>query len=342
MTIKICTIGCGGHSSDVHGPAQKKYAQLYPDAVLAACCDLNAAHAEEYRQRFGFARCYGDVEEMLAKEQPDAVFIIVPTAATLQVACPILRRGIPVMLEKPPGLTSAELEALIAAASEGGAPHQVGFNRRKMPLMRQAMETLERTMPPEAVFQIDYEMIRCDRRDEDFSTTAVHSIDAARFLARSPFKSAVLRYRAFKELGPTVTGVEAEVKCASGTRIVLNIQPVAGLNHERIALYAHKKTVAIEFPVMRADGPGFSLDYWENGKLLSSAPVQAAVDLFGFYSETEAFLEALRHGGHPNPLLSDCRQQVRLMEAIRNRETHVIWSDSPCHESPALTGSARR
>jgi len=324
--MKICTIGCGGHSSDVHGPAQQKYAALHPSALLAACCDRDADRAEAYRKHFGFERCYSDADEMLAKEKPDALFVIVPTQATCSVAVPILRRGIPVMIEKPPGCTVAELESLITAAEEGGGPHQVGFNRRHMPGLRQAMEILDRTMPPEAVFQINYEMIRCDRRDVDFSTTAIHAIDTARFLARSPFRHAKLNYRDFEKLGPTVAAIEAEVECASGTRIILNIQPVAGSNHERIALYAHKKTLAIEFPVQHAQGPRCDLDYWENGSLASQAPAAETGDLFGFYNETRAFLDAIRDAQCPHPTLAECRQPVALMEAVRNRQDCVAWA----------------
>lgn len=340
--MKICTIGCGGHSSDVHGPAQQQYAARHPDAILAACCDRNAERAETYRQRFGFARSYCDADEMLAREEPDAVFIIVPTQATCPVAIPILRRGFPVMLEKPPGCTVAELESLVAAAEAGGAPHQVGFNRRHMPVMRQAMAILERTMPPEAVFQIDYEMIRCDRRDVDFSTTAIHAIDAARFLARSPFRSASLSYRDFEELGPTVAAIEAEVECESGTRIILNIQPVAGNDHESVGIYAHKKTLALRFPVQRAYGPGFELDYWENRTLAASAPQEQTPDLLGFYHETEAFLEALRQGKRPAPSLADCRQQVQLMEAIRTRQRQINWSRAQPRGVASASGSAQR
>jgi len=325
--MKICAIGCGGHATTVHGPAQKKYALLHPGAILAACCDPNASRAEDYRQRFGFARSYQDEETMLDTEKPDAVCIVVPTTLTRQVVGPILKRGIPVMLEKPPGCTSAELEELIDAAATGGAPHQVAFNRRQMPVMLRAMERLNTFMPPKSVFQIDYEMIRCDRRDEDFSTTAIHAIDGAHFLARSPFRHAVLSFRDFPDLGPTVAGIELEVECESGTRIRLNIQPVAGRNYERISLHGHTKTLTLEFPVVGPQGSGAILDCWENdAPVYSFRSEDSEEDLFGFYSETRAFLDAVRDGRCPHPTLAECRQPVALMEAVRNRQSHVAWA----------------
>lgn len=325
--MKICTIGCGGHASQAHGPAQRKYADLHPQTVLAACCDKDADTAAVYRERFRFERSYNDAVTMLERERPDAVCVILPTSATCEVAAAILERGIPVLIEKPPGRTGAELEELVSAASRGGAGHQVAFNRRYMPILLEARGILDHEMPPQSVFRIDYEMTRCDRRDADFSTTAIHAIDTALFLARSPYRSATLRFRGFEPLGPGVAGIEIDAECQAGASVRLNIQPVAGRNFERICIHAHKKSLVIEFPVTGIHGPGATLSFWQGDReaIFVSADKDSG-DWLGFYGETEAFFDAVRHGRVPGPALEECRQQVALMEAIRDRKTSIEWA----------------
>ena len=45
-------------------------------------------------------------------------------------------------------------------------------------------------------------MTRVDRRDPDFSVTAIHGIDAVRFLARSDYAHVRFRYQEHPTSGP--------------------------------------------------------------------------------------------------------------------------------------------
>lgn len=322
--LKFCTIGCGGHASSAHGPAQQRYAEAYQGTVLAGCCDLNALHAESYRERFGFERAYVDVTDMLLKERPDVVNVVVPIEVVGEVAGPILREGIPLMLEKPPGSTMIALEQLIAAAEIGRGMHHVAFNRRHMPVMQEARKILEGQMPP--IFQIDYEMLRSNRRDPDFSTTAIHAIDAALFLVGVPFLRASMHYRDFVEMGKGVSGVEVAIDCACGIRIRINIQPVAGRDVERIGIHCPNSSLELEFPVRRPRGDAARLSHWNKDReLFSLESGDAANDWRGFYEETEAFLNAVARREPFGLHLADCRQQIALMEAIRKRSKTMAW-----------------
>ena len=80
--LRLCLIGCGGMATHGHGPAFQKYAAENNQVYLAGCCDVDAVKAEEFRKRFGFARAYTDMDEMLRTEKPDAVSLIVPVPLT--------------------------------------------------------------------------------------------------------------------------------------------------------------------------------------------------------------------------------------------------------------------
>ena len=132
---RLATIGCGEHATGTHGPSLALYAERHPGTELVACCDLDPGKAERYRARFGFARAYTDLRRMLDTERPDAVSLVAPVERTCELACLIFEWGFPLLVEKPPGRTVAEVDRMIAAA--GGVAHQVAFNRRFAPLLRE-------------------------------------------------------------------------------------------------------------------------------------------------------------------------------------------------------------
>ena len=131
-------IGCGEHAESSHGPAQARYAAAHLGTELAGCCDLDLARAERHRQRFGFARAYTDAGAMIEAEKPDAMVLAVPVHRTAEVGAALLGQGLPALIEKPPGQTVQEVDALIAASERSGRaiPHQVAFNRRFVPSWR--------------------------------------------------------------------------------------------------------------------------------------------------------------------------------------------------------------
>jgi predicted dehydrogenase len=326
MSFEICMVGCGWFARQCHGPALRRYAVAHKDAKLAACCDADAGRALEYREAFGFERHYSGIPAMLASEKPDAVILAVPPGKACRAAGLLLRRRLPLLLEKPPGMSSAELERLIAAAVKGGARVQVAFNRRHMPVMRRAREILDSDFRPGSPGRIDYTMLRFDRWDPDFSTTAIHALDAALFLAGSPFGTAEIRYQSQSLGDREATGFVVRAECVSGARVTVNIQPVAGLNAEFAVIHAVGRTLEVTIPLSPQSAGGGSLKLWRGDKLAASYSDSEgdALDWLGVCGETEAFLDAVRSGAPMAPGLQDCRQQVALMEAMRLRKSALI------------------
>ena len=122
MSFKICAVGCGGMAKAGHGPAFRKYALEHPEVTLAACCDIDAGRAEAFRKEFGFTRSYTCWEDMLRDEKPDAVSLIVPVNLTEELTVQMLRRRIPVILEKPPGMNREQTLRMAEEADRTGTP----------------------------------------------------------------------------------------------------------------------------------------------------------------------------------------------------------------------------
>lgn len=322
--MRLCQVGCGEHARVAHGPSQARCARERPELTLAGCCDLDASRAESFRREFGYDRAYTDPAAMLDTERPDAVVVVVPVERTVAVGSMVLERGLPLLLEKPPGATVPEVDRLIAAADGGGGPvpHQVAFNRRYAPLVRELRRRIEEAGPLQ---HLHYEMTRLERRDTDFSTTAIHGLDAVRYLAGCDYAEARFRYHELPGLGPGVANILVDAVMTSGATAHLAFCPVAGVLVERAAAHAHGHSLFLHVPMWSGvDSPG-RLWHYAEGRLAVDLGGQevgdgtALFELGGFYRETVAFLDALAAGRQPSPGLREARQSVEIAERVRHR-----------------------
>ncbi len=79
------------------------------------------------------AAVYPGIAEMLDSETLDGVLIVVPTDRHLQVITEVAARSLPILCEKPCGLTVAQTKAAVAATQAAGVPFQVAYWRRYVP-----------------------------------------------------------------------------------------------------------------------------------------------------------------------------------------------------------------
>jgi predicted dehydrogenase len=94
-------------------------------------------------------RAFASVEELIGDgELPrvDAVTIATPTIYHLEVAQPLLERGVGCLIEKPLAPTAEVASAIAEAAQQGGAVLQVGHVVRYDPVMR-AVASIENLKP---------------------------------------------------------------------------------------------------------------------------------------------------------------------------------------------------
>ncbi|NOZ21902.1 MAG: Gfo/Idh/MocA family oxidoreductase [Planctomycetes bacterium] len=326
MSFKICVVGCGGMSTRGHGPSCAKYAATHPDTVLAACCDLDEAKAITYRDTFGFAKHYTDLVTMLDTERPDAVCLIAPVALTCELSCRIMEMGYPLIMEKPPGMTVEETDRMIAVAEAKDVSNQVALNRRHTPLIRELKRLLSEGFQPSEIQNIRYDFFRYNRKDADFSTTAIHGIDTVRFLAGSDYAHVRFHYQPFPELGDTVANIFMDCTMESGATAHLNFCPVAGLIIERATVNLLDHTFFLHIPMWRAfDDPGRLIHVEKKetvldvtGEDITDGP--EPFELSGFYGENASFFDDLRAGRRPVGDVKSARQSVEIAQCIRERK----------------------
>jgi len=122
------------------GAFGRHHARIYSEMAevgvhLVGIVDPAADGPGDLARRLGVAhvRDFAELPEL-----PDLVSVAVPTTAHRTVAEPLLRRGIHCLVEKPIAAVSADAEALVRAAAEGGACLQVGHVERYNPVLAAA------------------------------------------------------------------------------------------------------------------------------------------------------------------------------------------------------------
>ncbi|MBI3972603.1 MAG: Gfo/Idh/MocA family oxidoreductase [Chloroflexi bacterium] len=123
--LRIAVVGAGNIAQQ-HLPVLTDH----PECEVVALCDTNPAMLAETAERFAIPQQVAAPEQLLRRDNLDAVFVLVSVLAVAKVAGMFLDAGMPTFLEKPPGIYSSDTERLAEIAARRGTVHMVGLNRR--------------------------------------------------------------------------------------------------------------------------------------------------------------------------------------------------------------------
>jgi predicted dehydrogenase len=124
--VRIGLIGCGDHSNKYLLPNTVSI----EEAQVVACADVDEVRARQTMEDFGIERQYLDYEEMLKKEELDAVIVAPPHHVLKEAALASIQSGRNVFVEKPMGTTKAEAEEVTRAGEQAGVSIMVGYCMR--------------------------------------------------------------------------------------------------------------------------------------------------------------------------------------------------------------------
>jgi predicted dehydrogenase len=100
------------------------------DVEITCLADANEAVAREQAERHGLRAVVGDYQELVTREDVDAVIVGIPTRFHPDAAIQALRHGKHVLCEKPLARTLEECDAIAEAARASGRVFQTAFVRR--------------------------------------------------------------------------------------------------------------------------------------------------------------------------------------------------------------------
>jgi len=139
-TPRLGIVGLGAQGSVY---AQLISDGLVPNMALGAVCDGNPATRQLIESKHPAAVFYDDYLTMLDSGSVDAVVICVPSYLHPQMGIDALQHDIHVLLEKPAGVYTKQVEELNAvAASKPELTFAIMFNQRNNPLYRRIKEII--------------------------------------------------------------------------------------------------------------------------------------------------------------------------------------------------------
>ncbi len=142
-----------------------------------------------------------------------------------------------------------------------------------------------------------------------------------------------LHFREIPEAGPQVANILLDCTFHSGTTAQLSFLPLSGLIIERTEVHAQDNAYYVNTPVWKGfDSPG-RLVHVEKGIVVDDiGGIEAAGGeedylLNGFYQEDASFFDDIRRGRKPAGDIRSGRQSVIIAQAIRERQTELVFAE---------------
>jgi UDP-N-acetyl-2-amino-2-deoxyglucuronate dehydrogenase len=137
-TLGFGLVGCGLISA-FHGKA----IQATPGAALIAASDPQQDRLDKFCAEHG-CEAAPSFEALLADERIDVINVLTPNAMHAQFAIPAMEAGNHVVIEKPPDMTLAKVDAMIAARDQAGVKAAISLQvrfRKPIQAMYQAIQS---------------------------------------------------------------------------------------------------------------------------------------------------------------------------------------------------------
>jgi predicted dehydrogenase len=147
-SIRPTPLGVGvigfGWMGQVHARAHLRLLQHFPDAPrrprLVAVADTDASRREEALTAYGFEHAYAAWQDLLERDDVEAVSVCGPNFVHREIAVAAARAGKHVWVEKPAGRNLADTAEIAEAVHVAGVQSAVGFNYRHAPAIQRARE----------------------------------------------------------------------------------------------------------------------------------------------------------------------------------------------------------
>ncbi|GGC83361.1 oxidoreductase [Thalassobacillus devorans] len=137
-TLKVAIIGCGSIAQNRH----LLEFEANEHVEITAVCDIVEERAMVTAEAFG-AQSYTNYEDLLEKEEIDAVSVCLPNYLHAPVSIAALEAGCHVLCEKPMATSSEEAEKMIEAAERNSKKLMIAHNQRFVSSHERARKLIE-------------------------------------------------------------------------------------------------------------------------------------------------------------------------------------------------------
>jgi virulence factor len=315
--IRVAFVGAGRRALSAHYPA---VARLAEEVEVAAVCEVDPDRLARGADLFALPTesRYRDLGRMLAEVRPELVYAIMGPTFVRPVAERCLAAGAHVVVEKPPGASVADVEALARAARAAGRQVMVCFQRRHAAVVQEARRRILARGPlTMCVVAFHKDLLRSGPSPDGMTTLwddVVHVVDLARYLCGGRVE-AVHAYRdslfadwpnCYNALVRFDNGATALVSGnrSSGGRF-LRVEA----HGREIAAYMDDLPRAVRFLQDEAREPEVV-----TGSQLSGSDDEPTYE--GVVEMHRHFLASLREGRPATSAIDDALETMRLVERI--------------------------
>lgn len=322
QAARIAFVGAGNHATESLYP---NIPQI-PEFDLVAVCDLVPEKARYWARKYGAPEWFTDVEAMLDRVQPQGVCVVGPPAMHHQVGLQVLRRGIPVFVEKPPAADLAGARELVEAARAHNTWGMVAFMKRFAPANLVAAEFMSApAFGKLSSITLIHGSGPYDEVRRMLYFNGIHMLDLMRFFAGD-----VASLFAYSNSSAQLQAVSVSFRFAGGVVGQLNMnsghtwsdcfEQVYISGRQAGILIDASRAVKVMTPSARfAQGTGLQLFGWSSCYEVSGNMAGWAAGghyTRGYWGELSRFARAVLRQEAPPPTLDDGVKAVQLIEAI--------------------------
>lgn len=296
--IKLGIIGCGIAANELHWPALQ---QLQNKFQIAVVCNNTEQKAQTFAERVGSVPYVLDYQELLKRDDIEAVDIALPIRLNYQVTKEALLAGKHVFVEKPIAANLEEAGALLEFSKQFSQVKMVGENWYYHPVFRRLKQLMEEEKigEPYALFWDVFQRVTPDNKyaqtkwrvnhkhEGGFITDGgIHNIAALRLLF-----GGIAGGNAFaRSINPKIGEVDTfslQFETANRVQGVLNIlRSPNGVSKNELLILGKKGSIVVEankrIVVKRHAQPDYEETFDEDTS---------------YQEEFEDFYQAIRNGG---------------------------------------------
>jgi predicted dehydrogenase len=325
---RFAIVGCG--------LIGRKRLNSLPASQLSVACDLDLSRAEALIAIGKGGRATVDVAGAVKDSAVDAVIVATLNSSLAPIARAAIAAGKHVLVEKPGGISVAQIDELIELSAQKGVQVRVGFNHRFHPAVQKARELVDTGALGPLMFlrgryghggRVGYD--REWRADPSLSgggeliDQGVHLIDLAGwFLGDFPrVEGHVATY--FWDM-PVEDNAFLSLRTASGQTAWLHVSCSEWKNLFSFEIYGRAGKLHLE-----GLGGSYGVERLSYYKMLPQMgpPEMTTWDYpngdNSWALEMEAFLEDIRSGRTPVPGLKEPRAALEVVEKVYRTSEHL-------------------
>lgn len=301
--LKIGVVGAGNIASIAQLPTLVQREDVVLQALVSRRADPSSL-----QRRWGFTSVYSTVDDMLASEQLDAVFVLTPRSEHVSAVESTLRAGVDVFCEKPLATSTSESVRLAELADEHERVLMVGLNRRFAPVYVTAREAFGAAGASFCVAQKN-------RAGSEYRATfenAIHMVDLLRWFCGGDVvdvSAASAGTDPWEE-----EGTAALVRFSTGNTGVLVAARAAGAWGEKLDAYGQRRSAEVIAP----DSVAVTVDGVRTVRSMSPEAFgwATATETFGFANAVRHFLDRVQDRHQPLTSGWEAAKTQQLLDQI--------------------------